>query len=329
MTIDSIVPCTTALVGAYESDLEAQILETNCMVQEADDHFWVDRVAGRQVARRVLQRFVEVAGVLEARGWSRELIKGGLQPSRQVFATSPFMQRCQEWPRGYAGDFETIEYLVAGVNRSVPETLGWHIECLLLESPVVQQHRNKLLCQSQEIAGAVTRSRSARVLSIGCGGCLDWIPILPQLNSFAGEIVLNDTEPAALELADQRLRSATTHYRLAPGNVIRIAKRLADCPGFDLVLAGGLFDYLSHRATVSVLRVIYQDLLTPGGVLLFTNIAEGNPWRLLMEYGSDWLLIERSESHIFEICSEAGMPSSAVSVKREDTGLTLITRVVR
>jgi hypothetical protein len=99
MTIDSTVPCATALVGAYESDLEAQILGTNCMVQEADRHFWEDRVAGRQVARRVLQRFVQVAGVLEARGWSRERIKGGLQPSRQVFATSPFMQRCQEWPR--------------------------------------------------------------------------------------------------------------------------------------------------------------------------------------------------------------------------------------
>jgi hypothetical protein len=180
-------------------------------------------VAGRQVARRELQR--------------------------QVFAASPFMQRCQEWPRGYAGDFETIEYLVAGVNCSAPETLGWHIEGLLLESPVVQQHCNKLRCQSQEIAGAVTRSRSARVLSIGCGGCLDWVPILPQLKSFTGEIVLNDSEPAALELAERRLRSATTHYRLAPGNFIRIVRRLADCPGFDLVLAGGLFDYLSHRAT--------------------------------------------------------------------------------
>jgi hypothetical protein len=35
MTIDSTAPCATALVGAYESDLEAEILETNCMMQEA------------------------------------------------------------------------------------------------------------------------------------------------------------------------------------------------------------------------------------------------------------------------------------------------------
>jgi len=52
-----------------------------------------------------------------------------------------------------------------------------------------------------------------------------------------GEIVLNDCEPAALQLAEQRLRPATTRYRLAPGNVLRVAKRLAHGPRFDLVVA--------------------------------------------------------------------------------------------
>ena len=198
-----------------------------------------------------------------------------------------------------------------------------------MESAVVQQHRNKLRCQSLEIGRAVMKNRAARVLSIACGGCLDWTPILPRLKDFAGEIVLNDFEPAALQLAEQRLGSSTTRYRLVPGNVIRVARRLADYPRFALVLAGGLFDYLSRRAMVVLLRAIYEDLLRPGGILLFTNIAEGNPWRLLMEYGANWTLIERSEAGIIGICREAGMAISSVSVTRENTGLTLITRVVR
>ena len=114
-----------------------------------------------------------------------------------------------------------------------------------------------------------------------------------------------------------------------PGNVIRIPKRLADGDRFDLVLAGGLFDYLSDRAIVSLVHAIYQDLLAPGGVLLFTNMAEGNPWRLLMEYGSDWNLVERSEDGILQICREAGIPHSSISLTREATRLTVITRVVR
>ena len=239
------------------------------------------------------------------------------------------MQRCQEWPRGYAGDFETIEYMVSGANQSLPRTLGWHIENILLESPVVQQHRNKLKRQSLEIAEAVMTSRTARVLSVGCGGCMDWVPILPDLKSFVGEIVLNDHEPAALELAEQRLRPVTTTYRLIPGNVIRVIKRLADGGCFDLVLAGGLFDYLSDRAAVFLVNGIYQDLIAPGGVLLFTNMAEGNPWRLLMEYGSDWTLVERSEDRILEICCKAGIPRSSITLTREATRLTVIARVVR
>jgi hypothetical protein len=165
------------------------------------------------------------------------------------------------------------------------------------------------------------------VLSIASGGCLDWVPVLPCLANFTGEIVLNDSEPAALELAAQRLSSVTSQYRLVPGNVIRVAKHLADRSRFDLVVAGGLFDYLSHRAMTLLLRVIFHDLLSPGGILLFTNIAEGNPWRALMEYDSNWTLIERSEARILEICREAGIAASSISVARETTGLTLITTV--
>jgi SAM-dependent methyltransferase len=239
------------------------------------------------------------------------------------------MRRCQEWPRGYAGDFETIEYLVAGTNHSEPGTLGWHLEEILLHSAVVEQHRNKLRLQSLEIGGAVDRNKAARVLSVACGGCLDWLPVLPSLEGFAGEIVLNDCEPAALELAERRLRLATTRYRLAAGNVLRVAKRLAHGPRFDLVIAGGLFDYLPDHAIAYLLGVISEDLLAPGGVLLFTNIAVGNPLRPLMEHGANWSLIERSEDQMHRLCAQAGIARSSVSMTREATGLTLITRIVQ
>jgi len=323
-----ILRAETSLPAEVTADVEAQVCVsgTNRSLEEAALLFWEDGDAAREAALRLLKRFGETSLALETRGWPPERIRTLLAPFRTVFATSSFMRRCQEWPLGYAGDFETIEYLAAGVNHSLPGTLGWHIEEILLQSPVVQQHRNKLNCQSLEIGRAVMRSRTARVLSIACGGCLDWMPILPRLKDFAGDIVLNDRDPAALELAGRRLRSATTQYRLVTGNVIRVAKRLAAGPPFDLIVAGGLFDYLSDRAIVILLRTISQSLFTPGGILLFTNIAAGNPWRPLMEYGSNWILIERSEGHIGELCLEAGIAASSVSITREATGLTLIVK---
>lgn len=55
--------------------------------------------------------FGATVATLEALGWPADRIQEHLRPARQVFATSTFLRRCQEWPRGYAGDFETIEYL--------------------------------------------------------------------------------------------------------------------------------------------------------------------------------------------------------------------------
>src|SRR6266436_6153003 len=48
-----------------------------------------------------------------------------------------------------------------------------------------------------------------------------WLPALPLLQNFVGEIVLNVFEPAALVLADSRLRPATSPIRLEHGNVLR------------------------------------------------------------------------------------------------------------
>jgi extracellular factor (EF) 3-hydroxypalmitic acid methyl ester biosynthesis protein len=152
---------------------------------------------------------------------------------------------------------------------------------------------------------------------------------MPCLENFAGEIILNDFEPDALALAATRLRAATCQIRLEPGNILRVSKRLTRFPRFNLVIAGGLFDYLSDKAIILLLRSVHEDLLVPGGVLLFTNLAKGNPWRTLMGHGSNWSLNERTEGQTRELCRDAGIPQSAVFVKREATGLAILTRVVK
>lgn len=317
------------MLSAIGSEVDAlsRISQTNRSLQEAGRIHWGDNPAGRAVADRLLKQFGLTAAALESLGWPADWIRDVLAPSRQVLATSAFVERCQRWTRGYAGDFETIEHLVAGANQSVPGTLGWHFEHILLESPIVRQHRNKLMHQSIVIENAISRNKAARVLSIGCGGGLDFLPVRHCLSNFEGEIVLNDREPAALEAAAQRLRPVTGRFRLQPGNVLNVVRQLSHGARFDLVVAGGLFDYLPDRAIVLLLRLIVQNLLHAGGVLLFTNIAEGNPARALMEYAANWFLLERSESVIVELAREAGIPDSYIRIAREATGLTLICKL--
>ena len=75
---------------------------------------------------------------------------------------------------------------------------------------------------------------------------------------------------------------------------------------FDLVVAGGLFDYLPDEAITRLLQQARERLLTPSGQVLFTNIALENPCRLWIECLADWRLIHRSADHLSRQCADAG-----------------------
>jgi hypothetical protein len=93
------------------------------------------------------------------------------------------------------------------------------------------------------------------------------------------------------------------------GRVPRAIRKIAQ--QFDLVMAGGLFDYLPRRAARSSLPT-----------------SHGNPYRPLIEYFGNWTLIERTEDEIVDYCVQAGVKRKAIHVTREATGLTLIIEIV-
>jgi hypothetical protein len=64
-------------------------------------------------------------------------------------------------------------------------------------------------------------------------------------------------------------------------------------------------------------------------VLYLTNIANGNPYRPLIEYFGDWFLIERTEEDIYAYCHRVGIPRRAVSITRDETGLALLIEVTK
>jgi extracellular factor (EF) 3-hydroxypalmitic acid methyl ester biosynthesis protein len=95
---------------------------------------------------------------------------------------------------------------------------------------------------------------------------------------------------------------------------------------FDLVVAGGLFDYLPDRWAVTTLRAI-RRMMAPGGRLLFSNIAAGNPFRPWLEYLAEWRLIERHETDLRRLLREAGFTSDHVDVCPDTSRLALMVDV--
>ena len=280
------------------------------------------RTSRAQAAVHSLCRAIEAC---EQAGIDKREILAHLGPARDLHAESPFIARAQEWPRGYQGDFETVEYICDAVNQAPPDSMGHALESIALASPITGQHRNKVAFQAETILATCKRKKEgARILSIGCGGCRDLRSIAPQLRPMHAEFVLCDFDYNALDFAMHRLGPLAEWCTYLNATVPRIFPKLARYGPFDLAIAGGVFDYLPDRWVTLSIRQIFHSLLAPGGELIFTNIKRGNPYRVWMEYLANWDLNEREETELRERCQEAGVPAGGVTVREDATGLALL-----
>jgi extracellular factor (EF) 3-hydroxypalmitic acid methyl ester biosynthesis protein len=103
--------------------------------------------------------------------------------------------------------------------------------------------------------------------------------------------------------------------------------KLAQSGSFDLVLAGGLFDYLPERPANFLIRTVCDRLLAPKGRFFFTNLGQNNPYRVWMEYMANWQLIERSKSELLDMVASASNNEAVCSIAPDPTGLTWLVTV--
>lgn len=320
---------TYAMMAITSSAREDAIDDLRRRVDEflalEDEHLREEELYHRVLA--VVHQICAAILVCEENEMTRDEIVGVLEPVRRIHARSPFVERLQTWPRGYPGDFETVEYLIRGANRA-EDRLARSCESYALSRSIAQQHRNKVQHQAARLIETMLSNPGAtRIASIACGSCPDLRLIARQLPSLAGELWLNDIDADALAFSRQQLDAFADRCHFRQGDALTFARRLPR-GAFDLVLAGGLFDYLEEHTATVLIKLAYRAL-APGGTFYFTNIASGNPYRTLIEYFGDWTLIERSEEDVLRYCENAGISRSNVTIRREETGLALLIEVTK
>ncbi len=234
----------------------------------------------------------------------------------------------QEWPRKYPGDFETIEYICNLENKSVYGKVEYYIEEYALNSAMAQQHRNKVQRQSGIILDALLNGEATqKILSVGCGGCRDFFNIEKYISHVQCDIVLHDIDSDALELSKKRLGNIRGRVYLVYGNFLQALRKIEKLGTFDLILAGGLFDYLSDKHISFFLKHTFKKLLNKNGILFFTNIKKGNPYKVWQEYLADWKLIYRSEDEIINLLNSSGLTNRAIKIEKDETGLAFLVKV--
>jgi SAM-dependent methyltransferase len=269
-------------------------------------------------------------GLAKKAGYSRAEIEGVLEPVWKLHSKSPFFGRMQSWPRGYPGDYETIEYLCECTNKARPGTVEYFIEQHALTCGITQQHRNKVAWQASKVLETCLVSSEERcVLSIACGGSRDLRNIQSLLKTAPVHLFLNDIDADALTHSVNNLPDLEGKLHTIHGNVFSAVRSFKTRGPFDLIIAGGIFDYLSDRQVKWLLDRLSR-CLTTGGRLCYTNIAIDNPYRAWMDYTTHWKLIERSEADLIALIRETNLDiSTEVEISRDQTGLTHLVELTR
>jgi len=265
----------------------------------------------------------------EQKGWIKEDIRSELFSTWRIHGYSSFVKHIQTWPRGYQGDFEVINMIVDRQEESAGNTLGGVIGRYALNSLIAQQHREKLKIQADLVRDACRKFEAPNIISIASGSSRDLEEVQYELKESKAQVLLIDFDNDALEESKRRLSGINNQVDTFLTNVRKLPKFFKGLnergKKFHLIYAGGLFDYLPDSIIKIILKNLSDRFMHKDGILMFTSIAKGNPYRAWIETMGNWRLIERSKEEMEQLLS--CVHSREQSLKLDPTGLTWIARV--
>ena len=224
-------------------------------------------------------------------------------------------------PHGYAGDYETIDRIYASWMSPRPDLINWDRYFHAQAAP--KAVRNRKAYFHGTLDELQKRSPRACVLNLGAGPgrcMLEW------LDANCGTKVTfdcTDVDKAAVAYARKLTARHSQSIAFHERNVLRYRPTRE----YDLVWAGGLFDYFDDRMFVAVARRMLSAVAR-GGQLVIGNFAVGNPSRAYMELGG-WVLHHRTPSDLEALMVASGAPAGSVRVGLEPEGVNLFVHVSR
>jgi extracellular factor (EF) 3-hydroxypalmitic acid methyl ester biosynthesis protein len=292
------------------------------------------------VTQKLFERFESIAGSVrdDAVAVHRAYTRRQMHP---LVLCSPFLHRTYHKPLGYAGDYEMVNMIL----RDPME--GSSLFAKVLNSHFVgvapaEAHRNRVKYLTEMLSKEVRRRAklglSTRVFNLGCG------PAKEVQNFLAFDDLCDRSELALLDFNDETLEQTghiltdikmkhrrSTRLHMIKRSVHQILKegvRIGEVDSgtrYDVVYCAGLFDYLSDRICRRLLEIFYE-MLTPGGLLVATNVEASNPARGMMEYLMDWHLIYRTGDQLKDLAPKEA-PAENCRIIADVTGVNVFLEV--
>ncbi len=221
-------------------------------------------------------------------------------------------------PHGYAGDFEIIDRIYL-CDVSEDERLRRWDEFFHAQ-PAPRAVRNRKDYFHRWLRGHVAGAsrRPLRVLNLGSGPARDVREWCAAEGTDPVHFDCVDMDAKAIAHASALCAPFGGAVRFHHANVLRFKPE----GRVDLVWSAGLFDYLSDRLFVRLLRTL-AGFVNDGGEMAVGNFGMENPSRPWMEEHGDWVLLHRSAEHLAALAEQAGFPAESVRVDGEPEGINL------
>jgi extracellular factor (EF) 3-hydroxypalmitic acid methyl ester biosynthesis protein len=243
-------------------------------------------------------------------------------------------ERVYSKPRGYAGDFLTIDWIyrneAGGAGR-----LGPLIDRAGLNMRAAQAVRNRRNMLVEEILQVVEdkKPQPARVVSLACGPAQEVFDVFNQLKDPTWlKATLIDIDLSSLAfVADRRDQlKLKRQMDLVQGNLVYLAtgRQHLNLKEQDLIYSIGLIDYFSDNFVVAMLNYIYE-MLKPGGKVILGNFHPRNPDKAMMDYVLDWRLTHRNEEDMNRLYSTSRFARACTKIRFEAVGINLFAECIK
>jgi len=307
----------------------------------------LEEEACEQLSHRVIpcinilfERFEAIAQTLDEalRPAHQNYMRRHLHP---LVLCAPFANRTYHKPLGYAGDYEMVNMIVR--NHYEGESLyAKVVNTWFLRQPPAEAHRNRIEYLAKVLSGETLRvcrsRRPIRVFNMACGPAR-------EVQKLISESPLSDQVRLTMldfnEETLQYVRSTLDDLKNRHGRLLSVdylkksvqqilkesgsSKSADGRNSYDVVYCAGLFDYLSNPVCHRLMNLMYE-WLTPGGLVVVTNVEPSNPLRNGMEHLLDWHLIYRTAPELRHLAPTKAA-QDACCVRTDSTGVNLMLEV--
>ena len=241
-------------------------------------------------------------------------------PVARIVHQDPFTSWSYRKVRGYPGDARLLDFIygAASVANHIAQAsvVGREIHAFSTQTAAavaLRERRDILASLVDQVADA--RQKPISVLSIACSRLREAENSRALAESKIERWLALDQD--AKNIAHIRKQFNATAIEPFGGSIPGLLSDQYRLGSFDLIYAGGLYDYLASGIAVRLTDLMFS-MLKPGGTLLFANFAKNVPDDGYMETFMDWQLRFRDETELEELWST--LPDCDVAARQTFRG---------